>query len=66
VPTAGDARRRPGFVALIQRGSVSFSAERSTTILERTTTDLGVPNYDTTFGWGLVDAQAALAATPAP
>ena len=33
-------------------------------ILEKTATDLGVPNYDTTFGYGLVNAQAALAATP--
>ena len=35
-------------------------------ILEKSATDLGVPNYDTTFGYGLVNAQAALAATPKP
>ncbi|MDX6437347.1 MAG: hypothetical protein QOK34_2181, partial [Gaiellaceae bacterium] len=23
-----------------------------------------VPNYDTTFGWGLINSKAALAATP--
>jgi hypothetical protein len=34
------------------------------TIIERHTTDLGVPNYDTKFGWGLINSKAALAATP--
>ena len=34
------------------------------TIIERHTTDLGVPNYDTKFGWGPMNSQAALAATP--
>ena len=33
-------------------------------ILEKSATDLGVPNYDTTYGYGVVNAQAALAATP--
>ena len=35
-------------------------------ILDKTATDRGVPNYDTTFGYGVVNAAAALAATPRP
>jgi hypothetical protein len=33
-------------------------------ILESTATDLGPAGYDPTFGWGLVNATAALNATP--
>ena len=33
-------------------------------ILENTATDLGPAGYDPTFGWGLVNAAAALNATP--
>ena len=53
-----------GVAALIFGKDPSLTPDQVETIMERTTTDLGVPNYDTTFGWGLVNAKAALAATP--
>jgi len=53
-----------GVAALIFGKNPSLTPDQVETIMERTTTDLGVPNYDTTFGWGLVNAKAALAATP--
>jgi subtilisin family serine protease len=53
-----------GVAALIFGKNPKLTPDQVETILERTATDLGVPNYDTTFGWGLVNAQAALAATP--
>jgi subtilisin family serine protease len=53
-----------GVAALILGKNPKLTPDQVETILERTATDLGVPNYDTTFGWGLVNAQAALAATP--
>jgi subtilisin family serine protease len=53
-----------GVAALIFGKNPKLTPDQVETIMERTTTDLGVPNYDTTFGWGLVNAQAALAATP--
>jgi subtilisin family serine protease len=55
-----------GVAALIFGKNPKLTPDQVETIMERTTTDLGVPNYDTTFGWGLVNAQAALAATPKP
>jgi subtilisin family serine protease len=53
-----------GVAALIFGKDPNLSPDQVETIMERTTTDLGVPNYDTTYGWGLVNAKAALAATP--
>ena len=53
-----------GVAALVFGKNPRLTPDQVETILERTTTDLGVPNYDTTYGWGLVNAQAALAATP--
>jgi serine protease len=53
-----------GVAALIFGKNPKLTPDQVETILERTATDLGVPNYDTTYGWGLVNAQAALAATP--
>jgi hypothetical protein len=44
--------------------SVSHFGTNLSSVRERHTTDLGVPNYDTTFGWGLNNSKAALAATP--
>ena len=35
-------------------------------ILQGTAIDLGASGYDTTYGFGRVDALAAVAATPAP
>jgi subtilisin family serine protease len=55
-----------GVAALIFGKNPKLRPDQVETIMERTATDLGVPNYDTTFGWGLVNAQAALAATPKP
>lgn len=55
-----------GVAALIFGKNPNLTPDQVETIMERTTTDLGVPNYDTTYGWGLVNAQAALAATPSP
>jgi subtilisin family serine protease len=55
-----------GVAALIFGKNPSLTPDQVERIMERTTTDLGVPNYDTKFGWGLVNAQAALAATPNP
>jgi subtilisin family serine protease len=55
-----------GVAALIFGKNPNLTPDQVETIMERTATDLGVPNYDTTFGWGLVNAKAALDATPAP
>jgi subtilisin family serine protease len=55
-----------GVAALIFGKNPNLTPDQVETIMERTTTDLGVPNYDTTYGWGLVNAQAALRATPNP
>jgi serine protease len=53
-----------GLAALILGKNPRLTPDQVETIIERTTTDLGVPNYDTTFGWGLINSNAALAATP--
>ena len=55
-----------GVAALIFGKDPNLTPDQVETIMERTATNLGVPNYDTTFGWGLVNATAALAATPSP
>jgi subtilisin family serine protease len=53
-----------GVAALVFGKNPNLTPFDVETILEKTATDLGVPNYDTTFGYGNVNAQAALAATP--
>jgi len=53
-----------GLAALILGKNPKLTPDQVETIIERTTTDLGVPNYDTTFGWGLMNSLAALRATP--
>jgi subtilase-type serine protease len=53
-----------GLAALILGKNPRLTPDQVETIIERNTTDLGVPNYDTKFGWGLMNSQAALAATP--
>ena len=53
-----------GVAALVFGKNPKLKPHDVEAILEKTATDLGVPNYDTTFGYGLVNAQAALAATP--
>jgi serine protease len=53
-----------GLAALILGKDPNLTPDQVETIIERHTTDLGVPNYDTKFGWGLINSNAALAATP--
>ena len=53
-----------GLAALILGKNPRLTPDQVETIIERNTTDLGVPNYDTKFGWGLMNSEAALAATP--
>jgi len=53
-----------GLAALILGKNPRLTPDQVETIIERHTTDLGVPNYDTKFGWGLINSNAALAATP--
>jgi subtilisin family serine protease len=53
-----------GLAALVLGKDPKLTPDQVETIIERNTTDLGVPNYDTTFGWGLINSKAALAATP--
>ena len=53
-----------GLAALILGKNPKLTPDQVETIIERNTTDLGVPNYDTKFGWGLINSKAALAATP--
>lgn len=55
-----------GVAALIFGKNPNLTPDQVEAIMEKTTIDLGVPNYDTTYGWGLVNAKAALDATPAP
>ena len=55
-----------GVVALLLSKNPNLNPHEIEMILDKTATDLGVPNYDTTYGYGIVNAQAALAATPAP
>jgi subtilisin family serine protease len=52
-----------GLAALILGKNPKLTPDQVETIIERNTTDLGVPNYDTKFGWGLMNSKAALAAT---
>ena len=53
-----------GVAALIFGKDPALTPDQVETLLEHTATDVGAPNYDTTFGWGLVNAKAALDATP--
>jgi subtilisin family serine protease len=53
-----------GVVALLLGKDPFLSPQDIELILDKTATDLGAPNYDTSYGYGLVNAQAALAATP--
>jgi subtilisin family serine protease len=51
-----------GLVALMLEQGVNPDSVRS--ILQSTAVDLGTPGFDNEFGWGLVDAKAALDAVP--
>lgn len=52
-----------GVAALILSKNSTLSADQVEEIMQTTSRDLGTAGYDTGFGWGLVNAQAALAAT---
>lgn len=54
-----------GVAALVfSKNSIQTAAEVET-ILQNSSFDLGSAGYDTTYGWGFVNAQAALNITPA-
>jgi subtilisin family serine protease len=53
-----------GVVALLLGKNSKLKPQDIDLILKKSATDLGVPNYDTTYGNGLVNATAALALTP--
>ena len=53
-----------GVAALVLGKNPALSPTQVESILESTATDLGRSGYDSTFGYGLVNATAALAATP--
>lgn len=55
-----------GVAALVLSKNAVLSAVEVEDILEATCVDLGDAGYDTNFGWGFVNAAAALAATPTP
>ncbi len=50
-----------GVVALIKVAHPTYSASQVETSLTKTAKDLGKAGKDTTYGWGRVDAQAAVA-----
>jgi subtilisin family serine protease len=49
-----------GVVALMKAARPGLSAPAAERILRRTARDLGEPGHDDSYGWGLVDAAAAL------
>jgi subtilisin family serine protease len=53
-----------GVAALVFGKNPTLTPLQVESILESTATDLGPAGYDPTFGWGLVNAAAALNATP--
>jgi serine protease len=53
-----------GVAALVFGKNPSSTPAQVESTLKSTATDLGAAGYDTTFGYGLVNATAALAATP--
>jgi len=53
-----------GVAALLLGKNATLTPSQLTSKLTSTAHDLGATRYDTTYGYGLVDATAALAATP--
>jgi subtilisin family serine protease len=49
-----------GVAALIWSANPSWTNQQIRAALDVTAQDLGAPGYDTSFGWGLVQAKAAL------
>jgi serine protease len=58
--TSASAPHVAGVAALVLTADSSLSNEEVTTILERTAENLGNPSQDIHFGWGIVDAEAAV------
>ena len=54
-----------GVAALMLSANPSLSPQEVTSILETTAKDLGTPGWDPTYGYGLVQADAAVAAAEA-
>lgn len=55
-----------GAATLIMSYAPQLTAAEVRSILESSTTDLGAPGQDPSFGWGRLNIHAALLATPAP
>lgn len=55
-----------GVAALIIAKGIAATPGEVRNVLQETAEDLGVPGKDNTFGWGLIDAQAALSWTAGP
>lgn len=55
-----------GVAALVFSRNPFLTALEVETILQNTCQDMGTAGYDTTFGFGLTNARAAVLATPAP
>jgi len=51
-----------GVAALVLSHHPYLNAEQVEDVLQQSAKDLGAPGFDTTYGWGLVDAHAALIA----
>jgi subtilisin/minor extracellular protease Epr len=50
-----------GVAALVLDADPNLDPDEVTGIIERTAENLGNPSRDNRFGWGIVDAQAAVA-----
>jgi hypothetical protein len=59
--TAGAGAAVAGTAALVHSMALQLSGEDLAQILERTTRDLGSPGVDPSFGYGLIEADAAVA-----
>ena len=69
VTTSGTSFASPyaaGVAALILSKNPFLTPAQVETIMQTTAQDRGTAGYDTTFGFGLVNARAALVATPDP
>lgn len=64
--TSFSAPHVSGTVALVRSKNPALTNEQVRSILQATATDLGDPGYDMVYGFGRVDAAAAVAATPLP
>ncbi len=64
--TSGAAPCAAGVAALILSVNPSLSADDVEAIMRQSAVDLGTPGWDEFYGWGFVNADAALAAIPMP